>query len=247
MIKIVEQLVFISFLIIVSWQDMKNRSVALWTYGLFGSCAWFLNLCRTEQSDWKALACGIPTVVRDIPVYAGWLRDGKNVYKASSTEMFQQRVTGLLEHTLSVVKFCEYMAGAYPILNKDLLYTAAMCHDIGKIKELSPFPENDYTDDGQLLGHIVMGVEMVDDAIRTIPEFPPKLASELKHCILAHHGELEYGSPKKPALAEAFALNFADCADAKMQTLIEIFKEKNSSDWLGYNRLFETNLRKTSI
>ena len=116
---------------------------------------------------------------------------------------------GLLEHTLSVVKFCEYMAGAYPILNKDLLYTAAMCHDIGKIKELSPFPENDYTDDGQLLGHIVMGVEMVDDAIRTIPEFPPKLASELKHCILAHHGELEYGSPKKPALAEAFALNFA--------------------------------------
>ena len=154
---------------------------------------------------------------------------------------------GLLEHTLSVVKFCEYMAGAYPILNKDLLYTAAMCHDIGKIKELSPFPENDYTDDGQLLGHIVMGVEMIDDAIRTIPEFPPKLASELKHCILAHHGELEYGSPKKPALAEAFALNFADCADAKMQTLIEIFKEKNSSDWLGYNRLFETNLRKTSI
>ena len=86
---------------------------------------------------------------------------------------------GLLEHTLSVVKFCEYMAGAYPILNKDLLYTAAMCHDIGKIKELSPFPENDYTDDGQLLGHIVMGVEMIDDAIRTIPEFPPKLASEL--------------------------------------------------------------------
>ena len=154
---------------------------------------------------------------------------------------------GLLEHTLSVVKFCEYMAGAYPILNKDLLYTAAMCHDIGKIKELSPFPENDYTDDGQLLGHIVMGVEMIDDAIRTIPEFPPKLASELKHCILAHHGELEYGSPKKPALAEAFALNFADCADAKMQALIEIFKEKNSSDWLGYNRLFETNLRKTSI
>ncbi len=154
---------------------------------------------------------------------------------------------GLLEHTLSVVKFCEYMAGAYPILNQDLLYTAAMCHDIGKTRELSPFPENDYTDDGQLLGHIVIGVEMIDDAVRTISDFPRKLASELKHCIIAHHGELEYGSPKKPALAEAFALNFADCADAKMQTLIEIFKDKNSSDWLGYNRLFETNLRKTSI
>ena len=154
---------------------------------------------------------------------------------------------GLLEHTLSVVKFCEYMAGAYPILNPDLLYTAAICHDIGKIKELSAFPENDYTDDGQLLGHIVIGVEMISDAVRSIPGFPEKLASELKHCIIAHHGELEYGSPKKPALAEALALNFADCADAKMQTLTEIFKEKNSNDWLGYNRLFESNLRKTVI
>ena len=154
---------------------------------------------------------------------------------------------GLLEHTLSVVKFCEYMAGAYPILNRDLLYAAAVCHDMGKIRELSAFPENDYTDDGQLLGHIVIGVEMVSDAVREIPEFPEKLASELKHCIIAHHGEMEYGSPNKPALAEALALNFADCADAKMQTLTEIFKEKNSNDWLGYNRLFESNLRKTII
>lgn len=154
---------------------------------------------------------------------------------------------GLLEHTLSVVKFCEYMAGAYPILNKDLLYTAAMCHDIGKIRELSAFPKNDYTDDGQLLGHIVIGVEMVGDAIRTIPDFPEKIASELKHCIIAHHGELEYGSPKKPAIPEAFALNFADLADAKLETLTEIFKEKQTKDWLGYNRLFETNLRKSSL
>ena len=154
---------------------------------------------------------------------------------------------GLLEHTLSVVKLCEYMAGAYSILNRDLLYAGAICHDIGKVKELSSFPKNDYTDDGQLLGHIIIGVEMVSDAVREIPEFPEKLASELKHCIIAHHGELEYGSPKKPALAEALALNFADCTDAKMQTLTEIFKEKNTNDWLGYNRLFESNLRKTVI
>lgn len=154
---------------------------------------------------------------------------------------------GLLEHTLSVVKLCEYYVGAYPILNKDLLYTAAMFHDIGKTKELSDFPENDYTDDGQLLGHIVIGVEMAGEAIRSIDGFPEQLASELKHCIIAHHGELEYGSPKKPALAEALALNFADCTDAKMQTLTEIFKEKDTKEWLGYNRLFESNLRKTSI
>lgn len=154
---------------------------------------------------------------------------------------------GLLEHTLAVVKMCDYFVNAYKIFNKDLLFTAAIFHDIGKTKELSTFPENDYTDDGQLLGHIVIGVEMVSDAIRTIPEFPEQLASELKHCIIAHHGELEYGSPKKPAIAEALALNFADCSDAKFQTLTEIFKDKESSDWLGYNRLFESNLRKTSL
>lgn len=154
---------------------------------------------------------------------------------------------GLLEHTLSVVKFCEYMAGAYPILNRDLLYAAAICHDIGKTKELSSFPTNDYTDDGQLLGHIVIGVEMMDDAIRSVPGFPNRLASELKHCIVAHHGELEYGSPKKPALAEAVALNFADCADARMQTLTELFKDKKTNEWLGYNRLFESNIRRTII
>ena len=154
---------------------------------------------------------------------------------------------GLLEHTLSVVKFCEYMAGAYPILNRDLLYAAAICHDIGKTKELSSFPTNDYTDDGQLLGHIVIGVEMMDEAIRSVPGFPNRLASELKHCIVAHHGELEYGSPKKPALAEAVALNFADCADARMQTLTELFRDKKTNEWLGYNRLFESNIRRTII
>lgn len=153
---------------------------------------------------------------------------------------------GLLEHTLSVVHLCEYFAGAYDIINKDLLISSAVCHDIGKTKELSSFPDNDYTDEGQLIGHIVIGVEMLSDAIRTIPDFPEVLANEWKHCIIAHHGELEFGSPKKPALAEAMALNLADNADAKMQTLKEIFKDKKGTDWLGYNRLFESNLRRTS-
>ena len=139
---------------------------------------------------------------------------------------------GLLEHTLSVVHLCEYFAGAYDIINKDLLIASAVCHDIGKTKELSSFPDNDYTDEGQLIGHIVIGVEMLSDAIRTIPDFPEVLANEC--------------SPKKPALAEAMALNLADNADAKMQTLKEIFKDKKGTDWLGYNRLFESNLRRTS-
>ncbi|MGL5437042.1 MAG: 3'-5' exoribonuclease YhaM family protein [Lachnospiraceae bacterium] len=156
-------------------------------------------------------------------------------------------VGGLLEHTLSVVKLCDYFAATYPLINRDLLLTAAMFHDIGKTKELSIFPANDYTDEGQLLGHIIIGTEMVNDRIRTIPGFPEKLATELKHCILAHHGELEYGSPKKPALLEAMALNFADNADAKMETMIELLSGAGDNQgWLGYNRLLETNIRKAS-
>ena len=156
-------------------------------------------------------------------------------------------VGGLLEHTLSVTKLCDYYISYYPMINGDLLYTAAMCHDIGKVYELSAFPANDYTDEGQLLGHIMIGAEMVGDRIRQIPGFPVKLGNELKHCILAHHGELEYGSPKKPALLEAIALNFADNTDAHMQTMIEALKAAGENQgWLGYNRLFESNIRKTS-
>ena len=155
-------------------------------------------------------------------------------------------VGGLLEHTLSVVKLCDYYAGYYPMLNRDLLLAAAMFHDIGKTKELSCFPENDYTDDGQLLGHIIIGTEMVGERIRTIAGFPEKLSVELKHCILAHHGELEDGSPKKPALLEALALNFADNTDAKMETMIEALQSGgDNKGWLGYNRLLESNIRRT--
>ena len=156
---------------------------------------------------------------------------------------------GLLEHTLSVVKFCEYMAGAYPILNKDLLFTAAICHDIGKTKELSSFPENDYTDEGQLLGHIMIGAMEIAERIKTIDGFPVKLAHEMEHCILAHHGELEYGSPKKPALPEAVALSYADNIDAKMETMRELLANVPEGDtqWQGFNRLFESNIRRSSI
>lgn len=155
---------------------------------------------------------------------------------------------GLLEHTLSVTKLCDMFCGQYPILNRPLLLTAAMFHDIGKIEELSDFPANDYTDEGQLLGHIMIGTEWIGSVIRSIPGFPKKLGNELKHCILAHHGELEFGSPKKPALVEAVALHFADNIDAKMETLTEAFANvpDGNTEWLGYNRLLESNIRKTS-
>lgn len=158
-------------------------------------------------------------------------------------------VGGLLEHTLGVTKNCDYFSNMYPVLNRDLLITAAIFHDIGKLKELSTFPENDYTDAGQLLGHIMIGAEWVGGAIRTIDGFPVVLANELKHCILAHHGELEFGSPKKPALVEALALSFADNIDAKMETFRELLVNvpENDLDWQGYNRFMETNFRRTSV
>ncbi len=156
-------------------------------------------------------------------------------------------VGGLLEHTLSVAQMCEFYCRQYPMLKRDLLITVALCHDIGKIREIAPFPANDYTDDGNLLGHIVMGVEMVGEKIRDIQRFPPVLAGEIKHCILAHHGEYEYGSPKKPAIMEAVALNFADNTDAKMQTFKEVLQSTDQTDWLGFNRLFESNVRMTRM
>lgn len=156
-------------------------------------------------------------------------------------------IGGLLQHTLAVTKLCDFYASQYPILNRDLLITAAICHDLGKVEELSDFPENDYTDEGQLVGHIVMCTILLDRKMKEIPGFPAKLGNELKHCVLAHHGELEYGSPKKPALIEALALSFADNTDAKLQIFIEELKSKDEGgNWMGYNRNFESNLRATS-
>ena len=156
-------------------------------------------------------------------------------------------VGGLLQHTLAVTRLCDYYCTQYPILNRDLLLTAAICHDIGKTKELSLFPLNDYTEDGQFLGHIMIGTEMVGEKIRQIEGFPTLLANELKHCILSHHGELEFGSPKKPAIVEAVALSYADNTDAKMETFTEIMENSTEKGWLGYNRLFESNLRGTKV
>ena len=157
-------------------------------------------------------------------------------------------VGGLLEHTLGVTKNCDYFARAYPMLDRDLLITAAIFHDIGKLSELSAFPRNDYTDEGQLLGHIMIGAQMVSDRIRTIAGFPETKARELLHCILSHHGELEFGSPKKPALMEALALSFADNVDAKLETMKEALSGAGPANlqWQGYNRMLESNIRRTS-
>lgn len=176
--------------------------------------------------------------------------DFVNRFKSASAakSIHHAFVGGLLQHTLYVTNLCYFLCKYYPILDRDLLLTAAICHDIGKTVEISAFPQNDYTDDGQLLGHISIGAEMIHDAAKQIPDFPAELESDLKHCILAHHGEFAYGSPKKPALAEALALNLADNMDARLEMLGEFFKsnaQKPAKEWLGFHRALDSNFRRT--
>ncbi|MDY4999784.1 MAG: HD domain-containing protein [Lachnospiraceae bacterium] len=173
---------------------------------------------------------------------------GKFRFSSAAKSVHHSFVGGLLEHTLSVAKNCEYFAAHYGVLNRDLLVAAAICHDIGKVREFVPYPENDYSDEGNLLGHIIIGAEMVGERIAKIPGFPVNLANELRHCILAHHGELEFGSPKKPAIIEAVALSFADNLDAKMETFMEALDASlNPGEWMGYNKFIESNIRGTRM
>ena len=228
-------------------------------------------LRKSEEGEYDP-ADYIPTTNRDVKQMMGevlaYVESVKNPYLSKLLKMFFIEDTafvkefkrhsaaksvhhsfmgGLLEHTLSVTNMCNYFANAYPKLHRDLLITAALFHDMGKIDEISSFPRNDYTDEGQLAGHIFIGAHKLMDAISTINGFPKRLANELIHCILAHHGKLEFGSPKVPSLLEAMALHLADNAYAKLQTLTEVFEQAGDNmEWLGYNRMFETNLRQTS-
>lgn len=168
-------------------------------------------------------------------------------FSAAGKSVHHAFAGGLLEHSLSVTRMCSKMAENYDYLNRDLLVACAMLHDAGKVRELSEFPKNDYTDEGNFLGHIVIGYDMVNQKISKIDGFPSMLASQIGHCILSHHRELEYGSPKKPALAEALALALADDMDAKLETMKEALESKAGNDWIGYNRWLETNIKKTVV
>jgi 3'-5' exoribonuclease len=153
---------------------------------------------------------------------------------------------GLLEHTLCVADLCDFYCKQYKELNRNLLISAALLHDIGKLAELSQFPIIEYTDEGQLMGHIVISIEWISKKIDKIDKFPVDLANLLKHCIVAHHGELEYGSPKKPEIIEAVALHFADNTDAKIKAFSTIMKSAEKElTWIGWQKMFETNIRRT--
>lgn len=153
-------------------------------------------------------------------------------------------VGGFLQHTLAVTELCNSYCELYPTLNRDLLITVALLHDIGKLRELTAFPENDYSDEGKLLGHIILGIEWIGNCIRGIQDFPPDLALDVKHCIASHHGELEWGSPKKPAIPEAMALHMADLTDSRLEQFIEcIGTEGSDGSWTSFNRRLGTPIR----
>lgn len=168
---------------------------------------------------------------------------------SAAKTMHHNYLGGLLEHTLSVTQLSIKIADHYgEMVNKDLIICYAILHDIGKIKELSAFPENDYTDEGQLLGHLIIGTELVTEECRNIPDFPKNTENLIKHGILSHHGKLEYGSPKLPATMEAFIFHMVDEMDAKAKMIDDLINGDNSQGlWVGYNRMLERNLRRTYL
>ena len=149
---------------------------------------------------------------------------------------------GLLEHTLAVSELAALLADFYPALDRDLLLSGALLHDIGKIREFSfdSFPF-DYTDKGRLMGHLVIGAEMIQDMIATIPGFPEDLSTRLQHLVLSHHGRYEFGSPCLPMMSEAFVLNFLDDLDAKLNFVGRLEEQvpEEGYQWTDFQRTLE--------
>ncbi len=135
---------------------------------------------------------------------------------------------GLLEHVVSLLGICELAAHHYPEINRDLLLTGVILHDIGKLEELRWGLSFDYTLEGQLVGHISLGIAMIEKKLATLPDFPPKLRMLVEHMVLSHHGKLEFGSPKLPMIPEAILLHYLDDLDAKMHTMRSEFERQEA-------------------
>ena len=159
----------------------------------------------------------------------------------AAKSMHHAYLGGLLEHSLAVAELAREIGGRYAGVNAELLVTGALLHDIGKIEELAYLRSFEYTDEGKLLGHIMIGVEMLDTKIREVKPFPREKGALLKHLILSHHGQYEFGSPKRPKILEGVILNMLDDLDAKINGIREHLKNDINDDnnWTGYHRLME--------
>lgn len=146
-------------------------------------------------------------------------------------------IGGLLDHVVSLFRSCDLMCRNYAQVNRDLLFAGAFLHDIGKIHELSYSRSFSYTSRGQLLGHMIIELEMLQARIAQIPGFPDNLKTLLEHLIISHHGEYEFGSPKLPMFPEALMLHYLDDLDSKMESMRAHFEREaeNDSNWTTYN------------
>ncbi len=153
---------------------------------------------------------------------------------------------GLIEHVLSLCALAKLTAAHYPHVDRDLLMTGVVLHDIGKIHELTYDRSFGYSTEGQLLGHIIIALRMVDEKIRQVPGFPPKLRTLIEHLIVSHHGELEFGSPKLPLFPEALLLHHLDNLDSKMEAMRAFLHKDRHVDgcWTGYNAPLERSMLK---
>ena len=150
---------------------------------------------------------------------------------------------GLLEHTLGVARLARKICPLYPGIDADLVLAGALLHDIGKIEELVYERTLDYSTAGRLLGHVMLGVQMIREKAGTIKGFPEETLMLVEHLILSHHGEYAFGSPKRPKTREAIVLNFIDDLDAKL-VAVDTFMAKaarEGREWSDYHRLFERN------
>jgi 3'-5' exoribonuclease len=189
----------------------------------------------------------------DIARLVGAFRSDKAFVEAFSFSpaakaMHHAYVGGLLEHTLGCVRLADRLAPLYRV-NRELLVTGAFLHDVGKIRELDARTGFDYTDEGKLLGHILMGVLMLREKAAALPGFPEEKLLHLEHLILSHHGELEWGSPKRPKTVEALALHAIDNIDAKLAAADRSIslEEANEGNWTSYQKIFDRPLYKLSL
>lgn len=150
--------------------------------------------------------------------------------------MHHAYIGGLLEHTIHVLQICRTLLNIYPQLDKDLLFSGAILHDIGKIKEFRVTTNIKQSEEGMLRGHITMGEEMILERMKKVADFPKDLKIKIAHIMLAHHGNNEYGSPVVPAFAEAEAIYYADECDAKLDQHISIKEDPGTEDFRTYSR-----------
>ncbi len=184
-------------------------------------------LVRTVDSFTDPALQALVRSFLDDPVFAAAFREAP-----AAKALHHAWLGGLLEHVVSLLGLCDLAAKHYPEIHRDLLLTGAILHDIGKLEELSWGTSFGYTLQGQLVGHITIGLGMIEKKLAALPDFPPNLRLLVEHMVLSHHGKLEFGSPKLPMIPEAVLFNFLDDLDAKMHTMRAEFERHEAQGGL---------------